>query len=84
MNETFHTIPQKMRVLCVCVSKYLDHLGDGLYRVIDHQSLIGIHAHSFTQPMIARTPRILYLSLLSIAHIRERYWSAQIDDISVP
>jgi hypothetical protein len=29
------------------------------------------------------SPRILSLSLQSIAHIRGRYWSAKIDDISL-
>jgi hypothetical protein len=33
------------------------------YIELGHQSLIGLHAHSCKQPMKARTPRILPLSL---------------------
>jgi hypothetical protein len=29
------------------------------YSVLEHQSLIGLHAHSFKQPIISRTPCIL-------------------------
>ncbi len=35
------------------------------------------------QPLIALTPRILSLAHLSIAYIQGRYWSVQIDDISL-
>jgi hypothetical protein len=47
---------------------------------LDLQSLFGLHVHSCTHWLRHRTPphppRIW-------AHIRERYWSAKIDDISV-
>jgi hypothetical protein len=44
---------------------------------LDHQSLIGVYAHNCAKPMVARTPH-MSLSLQSIAHIREGYWSAQV------
>jgi hypothetical protein len=46
---------------------------------------VRILAHSYTVYIVNDSlhPRILSLSLSSIAHIRERYWAAQIDDISL-
>jgi hypothetical protein len=36
---------------------------------VDHQSLMGFHAHSCTQPMIAQTPAFcLFLSNLSLEY----------------
>ncbi len=45
--------------------------------LVDSQSLFGLHGHSFTpHPPPPHSPRIW-------AHIRGRYWSAKIDDISL-
>ncbi len=50
---------------------------------LDHWSLIGLHPHSYTSQWLTAPLPLLSLSLEFIAHIRERYWSDQTDEISL-
>jgi hypothetical protein len=65
--------PQKnMHLHCILGHSYYHRLNMKL----DLQNLFGLHVHSFTHWLRPPTPRIW-------AHIRGRYWSAKIDDISL-